>query len=100
MIPLLAFVFVPTSIAVAGDTEQFLERAAKIQFGIMVCAYCLSHAPAWLLLEIPGFEGHNARLLLDPFLPPLPPSQHFIGAGRLLGSAVQKSSRCQKFRIQ
>jgi len=64
MIPVLAFVFVPTSIAIAGDTEHFLERAAKIQFGIMVCAYCLSHAPALLLLKIPGFEGQDARLLL------------------------------------
>jgi phosphatidate cytidylyltransferase len=64
MIPVFAFVFVPTSIAIAGDTEHFLERAAKIQFGIMVCAYCLSHAPALLLLHIPGFEGRDARLLL------------------------------------
>ncbi len=46
MIPVLAFAFVPTSIAIYGDTEHFLERAAKIQFGIMVCAYCLSYAPA------------------------------------------------------
>ena len=30
----------------------------------MVCAYSLSHAPALLLLKIPGFEGHDARLLL------------------------------------
>ncbi len=64
MIPLLAVVFVPTSIAIAGDTESFLERSAKIQFGIMVCAYCLSFAPALLLLKIPGYEGQNARLLL------------------------------------
>jgi len=64
MIPVLAFVFVPTSIAIAGDTEHFLERAGKIQFGIIVCAYCLSHAPALLFLRVPGFEGHDARLLL------------------------------------
>lgn len=64
MIPVLAFIFVPTSIAIAGDTANFLERSAKIQFGIMVCAYCLSHAPALLLLKIPGFIGHDARLLL------------------------------------
>lgn len=64
MIPALAFVFIPSSIAIAGDTEHFLERAAKIQFGIMVCAYCLSYAPALLLLQIPGFEGHDLRLLL------------------------------------
>jgi phosphatidate cytidylyltransferase len=64
MIPVLAFIFVPTSIAIAGDTSNFLERTAKIQFGVMVCVYCLSHAPALLLLNIPGFEGHEARLLL------------------------------------
>jgi phosphatidate cytidylyltransferase len=64
MIPVLACVFIPPSIALAGDTEHFLERASKIQFGIMVCVYSLSHAPALLLLKIPGYEGHDARLLL------------------------------------
>jgi phosphatidate cytidylyltransferase len=64
MIPVLACIFIPPSIAIAGDTEHFLERASKIQFGIMVCVYSLSHAPALLLLMIPGFEGHDARLLL------------------------------------
>jgi phosphatidate cytidylyltransferase len=64
MIPVLACVFIPPSIAIAGDTEQFLERASKIQFGIMVCVYSLSHAPALLQLKIPGYEGHDARLLL------------------------------------
>jgi phosphatidate cytidylyltransferase len=64
MIPVLACIFIPPSIAIAGDTEQFLERASKIQFGIMVCVYSLSHAPALLQLKIPGYEGHDARLLL------------------------------------
>lgn len=64
MIPVMAVVFVPTSIAIAGDTASFLERSAKIQFGIMVCAYCLSYAQALLLLKIPGYEGQDARLLL------------------------------------
>ena len=64
LIPVLAFIFVPLSIAIEGDTEHFLERSAKIQFGLMVCVYCLSHAPALLLLRIPGFEGHDLRLLL------------------------------------
>ena len=64
MIPVFAFIFIPTSIALAGDTSDFLGRGAKIQFGIMVCVYCPSHAPALLILQIPGFEGHDARLLL------------------------------------
>src|SRR5271170_4483692 len=64
MIPVFAFVFVPTRIALSGETDHFLERAAKIQFGITICVYCLSYAPALLMLDIPGFEGHDARLLL------------------------------------
>lgn len=62
-IPVFAFVFVPTRMALAGDTERFLERAAKIQWGLMVCAYCVSHAPALLMLEIPGFRGQTIKLL-------------------------------------
>ncbi|HSC77169.1 MAG TPA: phosphatidate cytidylyltransferase [Candidatus Acidoferrales bacterium] len=63
LIPVFAFVFVPTRIALAGDTERFLERAAKIQWGLMVCAYCVSYAPALLMLDIPGYEGQNFKLL-------------------------------------
>ena len=42
MIPVLAFIFITTSIAIEGDTANFLERSAKIQFGLMVCVYCLA----------------------------------------------------------
>jgi phosphatidate cytidylyltransferase len=64
LIPAFAFVFIPARIALAGDTERFLERAAKIQFGLMICAYCLSHAPALLILKIPDYEGRDSVLLL------------------------------------
>jgi len=64
LIPVYAFLFVPIRSALAGDTERFLERTAKIQWGLMVCVYCVSHAPALLMLELPGFEGRGARLLL------------------------------------
>jgi phosphatidate cytidylyltransferase len=64
LVRVYAFLFVPTRIAIAGDTENFLERAAKIQWGLMVCVYCVSHAPALLMLEIPGFERQNAKLLM------------------------------------
>ena len=32
--------------------------------GFVLCVVCLAHAPALLLLEIPGYEGRNAFLLL------------------------------------
>jgi len=63
-IPVYAFLFIPLRNAMAGDTERFLERTAKIQWGLMVCVYCVSHAPALLmLLNIPGYEGENGKLL-------------------------------------
>jgi phosphatidate cytidylyltransferase len=63
LIPVHAFLFIPSRIAVAGDPAAFLDRSAKIQWGLMVCVYCVSHAPALLMLNVPHFEGKNARLL-------------------------------------
>lgn len=63
-IPVYAFLFVPMRSALAGDTSDFLARTAKIQWGLMVAVYCVSHAPALLMLHIPGYEGENAKLLL------------------------------------
>src|SRR5436190_1397633 len=61
LIPVYAFLFIPARVALAGDFKRFLERTAKIQSGLIICVYCLSHAPALLSLKIPG--GHNALLL-------------------------------------
>ena len=63
LIPVYAFLFVATLAAVAGDCDKFLERTAKIHWGLMVCVYCISHAPALLTLNIPGYEGQNGKLL-------------------------------------
>jgi phosphatidate cytidylyltransferase len=63
LIPVYAFLFVPTRLAIAGDTESFLERASTIQWGLMVCIYCLSYTPALLMLQIPGY-GRPAKLML------------------------------------
>lgn len=64
LIPVYGFVLLPAVSALSGDTDQFLERNTKIQWGLMLTVYCLSHAPALLMLEIPGFEGRNLLLLL------------------------------------
>lgn len=64
LIPVYAFLYIPTRSALGGDTDRFLERIAEIQWGLMICVYCVSHAPALLMLDIPGYEGQNAKLLL------------------------------------
>jgi phosphatidate cytidylyltransferase len=63
LIPVYAFLLMPSISVLAQDTEDFLTRAAKIQWGVMICIYCISHAPALLLLQIPNFDGQNALLL-------------------------------------
>lgn len=63
LIPVYVFLLVPASLAVVGDTKRFLDRAATIQWGLMVCVYCVSYAPALLLLDVEGWEGRQALLL-------------------------------------
>ena len=62
-VPVYVFLALPVVSALAGDPERFLERNAKIQWGIMVCVYGLSHAPALLLLDLPRYAGRGAFLL-------------------------------------
>ena len=64
LIPVYGFLFIPARIALAGDYKRFLERVAKIQAGLMVCVYCLSHAPAILYLN----EGKDAAIESAPLL--------------------------------
>jgi phosphatidate cytidylyltransferase len=45
-IPVYVFLAIPVLSALGGDPLQFLERNAKIQWGVMVCVFGLSHAPA------------------------------------------------------
>ena len=65
-IPVYAFLLLPIVSVIAGDTKRFLERNAKVQWGLMVCVYCLSYVPALLTLKIPGYDDRN--LLLIAFL--------------------------------
>ncbi|WP_250528895.1 phosphatidate cytidylyltransferase [Caballeronia sp. ATUFL_F1_KS4A] len=49
--------------ALTQDTRDFLSRNARINWALMVCVYGLSHAAAFLTLDIPGYRGQNALLL-------------------------------------
>ncbi|NNA23079.1 phosphatidate cytidylyltransferase, partial [Pseudomonas lundensis] len=63
LIPVYAFLLLPAIAVLSQDTDGFLERTAKIQWGVMICIFCISHAPALLMLDLEGFEGQNALLL-------------------------------------
>jgi phosphatidate cytidylyltransferase len=63
-IPVYVFLAIPVVSALGNDPQRFLERTAKIQWGIMVCVYGMSHAPALLLLDLPDYAGRGAFLVL------------------------------------
>lgn len=65
-IPVYAFLLMPITAVLRGDTTRFLERVAEAQWGLMICVFCVSHVPALATLSIPGFEGR--ALLLIAFL--------------------------------
>lgn len=62
-IPVYVFLAIPVVSAIADDPERFLERNAKLQWGIMVCIYGMSHVPALLLLDFRNYQGKNAFLV-------------------------------------
>jgi phosphatidate cytidylyltransferase len=63
-VPVYVFLAIPVVSAFGNDPQRFLERTAKIQWGIMVCVYGMSHAPALLLLDLPRYAGRGAFLVL------------------------------------
>lgn len=64
LIPVYVFLLLAARLVLAGDTDRFLERVATIQWGLMACVYCVSYAPALLLLDIEGYDSGSGKLLL------------------------------------
>ncbi|MGO9256371.1 MAG: phosphatidate cytidylyltransferase [Bryobacteraceae bacterium] len=64
LIPVYAFLVLPIVAVIFGDTNNFLARTAETQWGLMISVYCISHVPALLTLDIPGYQGRNALLMV------------------------------------
>ena len=65
-IPVYGFLLLPILSVARGDTTRFLERIAFVQWAVMIAIFCVSHIPALLTLDIPGYNGK--QLLLVAFL--------------------------------
>jgi len=63
-IPVYVFLLLPVVMAIKQDTELYLQRVAKVQWGLMISVYCVSHAPAIAALPIRGYEDRGPLLLL------------------------------------
>lgn len=57
LIPVYAFLLLPVLAVIRGETQDFLLRTAKIQWGLMLTVFCISHAPALLILNIPDYRN-------------------------------------------
>lgn len=62
-IPVYAFLLLPVISALRGAPRDFLPRVAETQWALMISVYCVSHVPALLSLQIPGFQGRNVLLI-------------------------------------
>ncbi len=63
-IPLYAFLLIPIASLKQEDTKHFLERSAKIQWGLMICVFCVSYVPALLNLNLIHFHGDKIWLAM------------------------------------
>jgi phosphatidate cytidylyltransferase len=63
-IPVYVFLLLPPVVALRQDNDRFLERVAKLQWGLMISVYCVSFAPAIATLPIRGYEDRGPLLLL------------------------------------
>ncbi|RYG86109.1 phosphatidate cytidylyltransferase, partial [bacterium] len=64
MIPVYGFLFFAIRSAVCGDCNDYLERAAKVFWALMIAVYCLGHVPALLMLRIPDNDGGGWKLIV------------------------------------
>ena len=63
-IPVYAFLLLPIVSALRGDPERFLVRVAEMQWGLMICVFCISHVPALLTYDAGPGSGDRSILLI------------------------------------
>lgn len=62
-IPVYVFLLLPFVSVLRGSTDRFLARVSETQWGLMIAVYCLSHVPALMLLDLPGYDGRGMLLI-------------------------------------
>jgi phosphatidate cytidylyltransferase len=121
-LPVYGFLFLAIRSTLTGDFTRYMERTAKVTWGVMVCVYLLSHAPALLMLDVKG-QRDNWKLLvflvmvvqmsdvlqyvwgkllgrhkIAPHISPSKTWEGFIGGGvsaALLGMALWRFTPCR-----
>ncbi|WP_281984686.1 phosphatidate cytidylyltransferase [Thalassorhabdomicrobium marinisediminis] len=63
-IPVYAFLMLPIVSALRGNAEKFLIRVAETQWGLMIAVFCMSHVPALMMIDFPGYPEERGVLLI------------------------------------
>ena len=63
-IPVYAFLLLPVLSMLRGVTADYLARVAKLQWGLMLAVFCISHAPALLMLDLGPVRPVNLLFFL------------------------------------
>ena len=95
-IPVYVFLLMPVVMAIKQDTELYLQRVAKVQWGLMISVYCVSHAPAIATLPIRGYEDRGPLLLLFFLLILFLTDLLQVIASTLLGGAPLNANKTAK----
>lgn len=66
LIPVYGFLLLPSLMAMKAEVGDFLHRSARLQWALVLAVYCLSHAPALLVLDL--HDGRRGGLPLLFFL--------------------------------
>lgn len=64
-VPVYVFLLLPVLAVLRGDSRRFLTRVSETQWGLMICAFALSHIPALIWL---GEKAGGSGMLLIAFL--------------------------------
>ncbi len=62
-IPVYVFLLLPVVSVLRGRTTGFLARVTKMQWGLMICVYSLSHLPALMWLDMGGLQERMVLLI-------------------------------------
>ena len=62
-IPVYAFLMLPIVSALRGNFNRYLIRVAETQWALMIAVFCVSHVPALMTLDIPGYSERGVLLV-------------------------------------
>lgn len=84
-IPVYAFLWICIRSTISGDYKNYMARVAKIYFALMIAVYFVSHAPALLDLEVPGFHQNGNLLFFFAIVVQFSDVMQYVW-GKLLGA--------------